>query len=82
MSSFQEKALRTNGRTDATPKVSTTSWSRDQKAGKTSFLRGLSEIKKWFNFFNQKSKSIFIDHTKLLHKQFLSNFGFYEIQRG
>ena len=36
---FQEKALRTNERTngltnvrtDATPKVSTTSWSRDQK---------------------------------------------------
>ena len=35
MSGFREKALRTNGRTnvrtDATPKVSTTSWSRDQK---------------------------------------------------
>ena len=40
MSGFREKALRTHahtdarthGQTDATPKVSTTSWSRDQKS--------------------------------------------------
>ena len=31
MRSFREKALHTDGRADLTPKVSTTSWSRDQK---------------------------------------------------
>ena len=36
---------RTNGRTDATPKVSTTSWSRDQTPNFYAFLRGLRRIK-------------------------------------
>ena len=31
MNGFREKALRTDERTNTTPKVSTTSWSRDQK---------------------------------------------------
>ena len=46
MNGFRDKALhthgRTYGRTDATPKVSTTSWSRDQKCGKMFFKQAVS----------------------------------------
>ena len=48
MNGFQETASQMKVRTDMTPKVSTTSWSRDQKPQIFIILANLGQI--WVNF--------------------------------